>query len=406
MDTIASRPGPALAGVRVLDFTSILAGPFPTLLLGFLGAQVIKVESRAQVDGARRPPYAYDDPESSPVFNTLNLNKLGVQLNLKQPRAIQLALRLASVSDAVVENMRPGVMKRLGLGYQEFRAANPDIIMVSISAAGAAGPESQYPGYAPVFNALSGMGHLTGYPDAPPTELRDSIDSRVGATTAFALLSALFHRRRTGQGQFIDLSSKEAITAFGVEALMEYMMNGRVAHRQGNREPGLAPHGCYRCRGEDSWVTIAVGDDSQWRALCQATGRLKWLDDPRFADQYQRSRHQNALGQLLEEWTQGHTTEEVVELLQAAGVAAAASASSQDLATDPHLRAAGAWRTVEHPVMGSQTVLAPPWKFSATPATIHSAAPLIGQHNHQVFVELLGHTVDEVEEWVSLGIIE
>ena len=390
----------------MLDFTSILAGPFPTLLLGFLGAEVIKVESRTQVDGARRPPYAYDDPEGSPVFNTLNLNKLGIQLNLKQPRAIELALRLTSVSDAVVENMRPGVMERLGLGYQQLREANPGIIMVSISAAGAAGPESRYPGYAPVFNALSGMGHLTGYPDAPPTELRDSIDSRVGATTAFALLAALFHRRRTGHGQFIDLSSREAITSFGAEALMEYVMNGRVAHRRGNREPGLAPHGCYRCQGEDSWVTIAVGDDNQWQALCQAAGQLQWLDDPRFSDQYQRGRHQDDLDLLIEKWTRDYTAPEVAELLQAAGVPAAPSASSQDLSTDPHLEESVAWLAVEHPAMGSQTVPAPPWRFSLTPASIRSAAPLIGQHNQRVFVDLLGHSVAEVEEWARMGIVE
>ena len=396
----------ALAGVRVLDFTSILAGPFPTMLLGLLGAEVIKVESRVQLDGARRPPYAYDDPERSPVFNTLNLNKLGIQLNLKQPQAIELVYRLASISDVVVENMRPGVMERLGLGYRQLSAVNPSIVMASISAAGAAGPESRYPGYAPVFNALSGMGHLTGYPDAPPTELRDSIDSRVGATTAFALLASLLHRRRTGQGQFIDLSSREAITAFGAEALMEYAMNGRVAHRRGNREPGMSPHGCYRCQGEDSWVTIAVGNDEEWRAFCRAAGQPQWMDDPRFLDPYLRSKNQDDLDGLVEDWTQGHTTREVAELLQAAGVAAAASASGSDLVNDSHLQARAAWPSVEHPAMGRQTVLAPPWKFSATPAGIHSAAPLIGQHNYRVFVELLGETVANVEEWARKGIID
>jgi benzylsuccinate CoA-transferase BbsF subunit len=314
--------------------------------------------------------------------------------------------RLASISDAVVENMRPGVMERLGLGYQRLRAVNPSIIMASISAAGADGPESRYPGYAPVFNALSGMGHLTGYPDAPPTELRDSIDSRVGATTAFALLAALFQRRRTGQGQFIDLSSREAITTFGAEYLMEYVMNGRVAHRRGNREPGMAPHGCYRCRGDDSWATISVGDEHQWRALCRAAHRPQWLDDPRFADAYLRSKNQDALDELVEEWTQGYSAEEVVELLQTAGVPAAASASGSDLLDDPHLQSRGAWPSVVHSAMGRQTVLAPPWQFSVTPANIHAPAPLVGQHNHQVFVELLGHSADQVEEWASQGIID
>ena len=397
--------GEALQGIRVLDFTNLMAGPFPTLLMGFLGAEVIKVESSVQLDAARRPPYAQEDPDGSPVFNSVNLNKLSLRLNLKEPAALDLAHRLVAVSDAVVENMRPGVMVRLGLGYERLKELNPSIVMASLSGAGSTGPESAYPGYAPAFNAISGLGHLTGHPDGPPAELHDSIDARVGATAAFAVLAALFHRLRTGRGQFIDLSSREAITVFGAEALMEYAMNGRVAGRQGNQEPGMAPHGCYRCMGEDAWVTIAVGNDSEWQSLCGATGNTQWLSDPRFADGYLRYKNREMLDQLIEVWTQGHTPQEASELLQSAGVAAAPSMSIRDLNEDAHLKARGAWQEVQHPVLGLQKVQSAPWKLSGTPAVIRTAGPLLGQHSHHVLQELLGVSREEVEEWVSAGIV-
>lgn len=401
MPALPDQPQTALNGVRVLDFTNLLAGPYPTLLLALLGAEVIKVESRAQLDAARRPPYAYDDPDGSPVFNTINLNKLSVQLNLKMPAAVRLVHSLVRVSDVIVENMRPGVMDRLGLGYRELSRINPTLVYASVTGAGATGPESSYPGYAPAFNALAGLGHLTGYPDAPPAELHDSIDCRVGSTAAFAVLSALFHRLRTGEGQFIDLSSREAIVMFTGEALMDFAMNGNADTRRGNRSPGMAPHGCYRCRGADAWVTIAVANDQEWQTLCQATGHPEWAGDSRFADGFLRSKNQDDLDLLVEGWTKSQTPEGAANILQAAGLAAAASMNGADLAEDAHLRARGVWQEVHHPVMGMKTVQAPPWRLSQTPAVIRSPAPLLGQHNRYVLQELLGATPEEVEEWAA-----
>jgi len=401
----SNQPIHSLSGVRILDFTNLLAGPYPSLLLGFLGAEVIKVESRVQLDAARRPPYAYDDPDSSPVFNTVNLNKLSVQLNLKEPESVDLVHRLTTISDGVVENMRPGVMDRLGLGYQELRKINPTIVYASISGAGATGPESGFPGYAPAFNALAGLGHLTGYEDGPPAELHDSVDARVGSTAAFAILSALFQRLRTGDGQYIDLSSREAITMFTGEALMDYAMNGRVVHRQGNRSTGMAPHGCYRCKGQDAWVTIAVANDQEWQALCQATGHPDWSADARFADGLLRQQNQDALDSLVEGWTKSQTPEEASIILQEAGVAASPSMSNRDLADDAHLHARGAWQEIRHPVMGTQRVQGPPWRLSETPPTIRSAAPLLGQHNEYVITELLGASPKEIKGWVEKGAV-
>ena len=406
---------PALWGVRVLDLTNLLAGPFPSLLLALLGAEVIKIESQAQLDAARRPPYAYDNPDGSPVFNSINLNKLSVQLNLKQPEAIRLVHSLVSISDAVVENMRPGVMDRLGLGYQQLRQINPTLVFASISGAGGSGPESSYPGYAPAFNALSGLGHLTGYPDGPPAELHDSIDCRVGATAAFAILSGLFHRLRTGEGQFIDLSSRESIAMFTGEALMEFSMNGTTAQRRGNQSPGnqspgnqspgMAPHGCYPCKGQDAWVTIAVSGDTEWQAFCGAASHPEWNSDPRFKDGILRHKNQEALDLLIQSWTQTKTPDDVAKLLQSAGVASAPSMTGKDLAEDPHLMARGAWREVEHPVLGRQKVQGPPWILSETPATVRSASPLLGQHNQYVLQGLLGASNDELAAWADGGIV-
>ncbi len=408
------QPRSALSGVRVLDLTNLLAGPFPSLLLALLGAEVIKIESLAQLDAARRPPYAYDDPDASPVFNTINLNKLSVQLNLKQKEAISLVHSLVSISDAVVENMRPGVMDRLGLGYEELRRFNPTLVFASITGAGGSGPESSYPGYAPAFNALSGLGHLTGYPDGPPAELHDSIDCRVGATAAFALLSGLFHRVRTGEGQFIDLSSRESIAMFTGEALMEFSMNqvrngarnATYANRRGNRSPGMAPHGCYPCEGKDAWVTIAVADDTEWQALCRASSHPEWASDDRFADVSLRLKNQESLDLAIQVWTLTKTPDEATKLLQSAGVAAAPSMTGNDLAENPHLVARGAWQPVEHPVLGRQIVQGPPWILSDTPAVIRSPSPLLGQHNEYVLQGLLGASSAEVAAWQDSGVVD
>ena len=311
-------------------------------MLGMLGAEVIKIESNVQLDAARRVPYSSGDPDGSPLFNSVNLNKMSLQLNLKEPQAIELVQSLVSISDAVVENMRPGVMARLGLGYQRLQEINPTLVYAAISGAGSTGPESSYPGYAPAFSAMAGLGHLTGYPDGPPAQFQDSIDSRVDATAAFAILSALFHRLRTGQGQFIDQSSIEAITVFSGEALMEFAMNGEVVTRMGNRSPRIAPHGCYQSKGEDRWVTIAVASESEWQALCRGAGHPEWESDGRFADNNLRIKNQDVLDRLIESWTRRHAPEDAAQLLQAAGVAAEVSMSSADLAEDSHLAERGA----------------------------------------------------------------
>ena len=305
-----------LAGVRIVDFTWAWAGPQATLLLGMLGAEIIKIESRARLDHTRLrslmagPTLA--SPDHSVIFAELNVNKLSLTLNLTHAEAAEIIKRLVKISDVVAENMRPGVLDRLGIGYEALRAVKPDIIMLSSSAVGNTGPERTYVGYAPTFAALGGIAHISGPPEGPPSPLSGAIDLRVGTTSAFAILAALYHRARTGQGQYIDLSSTETISAMIGDTFMEYAMNRRSPGRAGNRDRTMAPHNCYPCAEHDRWVTIAVATDDEWRALRTVIADPR-LEDERFSDGYGRWLHQDELDQIIGEWTATRSPEEITQ---------------------------------------------------------------------------------------------
>ena len=260
----------------------------------------------------------------------------------------------------LVENFRTGVLDRMGIGYEALRRRNPTIIVASSSAFGGSGPESAYPGYASVFNASGGLGSLTGYEDGPPAELRDSIDLRVGAALAYAVLCAIWRREHTGEGQYVDHSSVEAIAALAGTAVFEHLMTGVVPTRAGNRDVRRAPHGLYRCRGDD-WITISVGSDAEFRAFCGAMGRPALARDRRFADGYRRLRRAAELDAEVEAWTRRRAAVPLARSLQRVGVAAYPAASGEMLFNDPHLRTRGAWREVEHPRMGRRAVQGLAW---------------------------------------------
>jgi len=393
-----------LAGVRIVDFTWAWAGPQATLLLGMLGAEIIKIESRARLDHTRLrslmsgPTLA--SPDHSVIFGELNLNKLSLTLNLTHTEAVDIIKRLVKVSDVVAENMRPGVLERLGLGYEALRAVKPDIIMLSSSAVGSTGPERTYVGYAPTFAALGGIAHISGPPEGPPSPLSGAIDLRVGTTSAFAILAALYHRARTGQGQYIDLSSTETISAMIGDTFLDYAMNRRSPARAGNRDRIMAPHNCYPCADDDHWVTIALATDDEWRALCAVIADPR-LQDERFSDGYGRWQHQDELDQIIGEWTAGRSPQEITQALQAAGVAALPAHNGPSLVRDPQLRERGLMEPVEHPLSGRRLMAGPPWRFSKTPASIRRPAPLLGQHNHYVLHELLGLSEEEIQQLVD-----
>ncbi len=391
MTSVSADSRPPLAGTRVLDLTWAMAGPYCTLLLGLLGADVIKVETARSLDGMRRGIYVVSEGvDASPTFNSLNLNKQGLRLNLKHPDGLAAFKELASVSDALVENFRPGVLDRMGIGYDTLFDYNPTIVVASSSAFGAQGPESRGAGYASIFNAMSSLGHLTGYIDGPPTELRDSIDLRVGTALAFAVLTALHHRQRTGEGQFIDNSSMEAVTSLVGHTVVGHELSGEAAQRQGNADDLMAPHGVYLCAGDDEWVSIAVGSDDEYQALCQTIGRPELATDPRLADGFLRKRNSALIDAAICAWTAQLGPTEVVEELQAAGVAAGPVLSNQAIVSDPHTIARETWREVDHPALGKRRVQRLPWKTSAAWQEVRGPAPLLGQHNDDILGGLLG----------------
>ncbi|MBI4288585.1 MAG: CoA transferase [Chloroflexi bacterium] len=392
MNSLASSPGP-LAGIRIADFCWAWAGAHATTILALLGAEVIKIESRQRIDITRlnslTTSQRFEGLDQSPVFNQVNLNKLSLSLNLARPQGVELARRLVRVSDVVAENMRPGAMERLGLDYTRLRAIKPDIIYLSSSALGATGPLREYSGYASNFAALSGLAHITGYPDGAPAEIRGEVDLFSAATAAFAILSALHHRQATGEGQHIDLSSTEVNAALCGDVFLD-SQDGRSPARMGNGDELWAPHNCYRCRGDDQWLSLSVTTGQEWEALLKAMGDPDWAKEKRFADSTLRRQNEVELDRLIGAWTCQRTPYEGMLLLQRAGVAAFPSMTGKQLYEDQHLQERGAWQATYHKTLGRQVVQAPPWKLSETPATVNAGAPLFGEHNSYVLNELLG----------------
>jgi len=398
----------ALAGIRVVDFTWAWAGPYGTFQLALLGAEVIKVESLQRLDHTRSTSLTtgqqFAGHDVSTIFNDLNLNKRSVRLNLARPESIAIAKRLVAVSDVVVQNMRPGVMERLGLGYEDLRAVKPDIIMLSSSALGSTGPERTYVGYAPVFSAIGGVASVTGAPGGAPVPLYGSIDLRSATMSAFAILAALNQRARTGEGQHLDLSSAECVTCEIGHLFAEYQVTGKLPRQHGNDDRTMAPHNSYRCRDRE-WVTIAVGTHSEWSSFCRALGEPEWTRDERFADQRQRWKNRRALDRLVEAWTKERSADEATEILQKAGVAALPCFGPAGMAHDRQLEARGFFQPVVHPVLGKRDLVGAAWKLSATPARIEGPAPLLGEHNDYVLNGILGIPREEIASLEERGIV-
>lgn len=399
----------ALKGIRIADFSWVWAGPLTTMLLSFMGAEVIKIESRKRLDQMRQGSIttgdSFSDFNASPIFNNANLNKKSVTLDLSRPEGAELAKKIVAVSDLTIENMRPGVMDKLGLGYKDLVKVKPDIIMLSASGFGSSGPYREYAGYAPIFAAFGGLAYLTGYEDGEPNTMSGVMDLRVGTVSAFALLAALIHRQKTGEGQYIDLSSSECVSTLVGPQLVEYTMNKRSPFRSGNQDSIMAPHNCYRCKGNDKWISIAVATDEEWNAMCRAMGNPAWTRDEAFTDKYSRWKNRTKLDELIGKWTINYTHYEVMELLQSSGIAAMPSFSAEEILSDPHVKARGLINEVQHPVLGKKVVINPSWKLSETPARIHKASPLLGEHNEEVFGDLLGMSKEEVQKLEAAQII-
>jgi crotonobetainyl-CoA:carnitine CoA-transferase CaiB-like acyl-CoA transferase len=396
------RTGP-LHGVRVLELTKIWAGPYTGKLLAFLGAEVIRVESHDSLDATRR--YGVKDINDAPGFQAVNPGKYSVQLNVRSDEGRALIKDLVKASDIFIENLRPGAVARLGLGYDVLRALKPELVAVSMSMYGHEGPLSYQTGYAPCFSSLAGVCHLVGYEGGPPQLLNIRYgDSTYGTTAAFAAVVALLHRQRTGQGQFVDVSAVESLAAMLADSFMEYSLTGRIPIRDGNRHPEMAPHGCYPCRA-DEWISIAVRSDEEWRALCEAMGMPALRVSPQYCDIASRQTNSLELDAILAAWTRAQDARELEAALRSRGVAAFKSLNSIDLISDEHLWERGFYYPVTDGKQRSIPIVGAPWRMSATPPSINCAAPLLGEHNDYVLGELLGLSVAQRQRLVAEKIV-
>ncbi|MEO6091629.1 MAG: CoA transferase [Novosphingobium sp.] len=379
-----------LAGIRIADFTVHNAGPFCTHLLSQLGAEVIKIESAMRPDMFRKPHPVYGRMGPA-TFDQVASTKLSIRINLKKPEGAALSKRLVAVSHLAAESFRPGVMGRLGLGYEALRAVKSDLVMLSVSSSGQSGPDAHFAGYAPLFGAWGGLGEMTGYADGPPVEMRHVMDHTVGMNAAVAALAALHHHSATGEGCYVDVSARDVASSLLGEALL-LAAAGSEPHRSGNAHPRMAPHGVYPAAGDDSWLAIAVSGDEQWRALAALIG----CDDPRFDSEAGRKAHADQLDTIVARWTSTRDANAAAEALQAAGIAAHASWTTPEIAADPHLQARGAIVTVEESGGKERAAVGVPMRLSKGPEIgIHRGTPALGEDEDYVYGELLGMTRGE-----------
>ena len=393
-----------LEGIRIVDLTAFWSGPFAAVTLANMGAEVIKLEAGKRMDGWRGAGVATLPEERiwerAPLFNSMNTDKLGITLDLSNPKGVEIFKKLVKISDVVMENFTPRVMKNFGLDYPVLKEVNPKIIMMSMPAHGSTGPWKDKPGFAYPIEQMSGIPQLTGNPDGPPrmTETSPS-DPAAGINGAMAILNALLYRQRTGKGQYIDLSQIEALTGCVGDAVVEYTMNKKIRPRYGNHHPFWAPQGYYRCKGADKWVGITVKSDAEWVAFCKAIGRALLANDERFADSMSRSQNQDELDKLIEEWTVENDKYEVMNILQKAGIAAAPVMDGIDHLNDPHLNERGTYQKIDREVSGTHRLPIPtsPMRFSKCPIAIRRPAPTLGEHNEYVFGELLGMSQQEIQ---------
>lgn len=398
--TNKKRGGP-LEGVRVVELTKVWAGPYTGKQLAFLGAEVIRVESLGSLDVTR--VYGVDDINNAPGFKAVNPQKLSVQIDMKTKAGIELLLELLAEADVVVENLRPGAVSRLGVGYEQVKAVNPGIVYVSMGMYGSEGPLAYQTGYAPCFAALGGLSSIVGYEGEAPTGMNIRYaDSTFGTAAAYATTVALLHRRRTGEGQFIDVSAVETMTSMIGDAVMDFTLNDTVVACSGNRHSEMAPHGVYPCQ-DSEWIAIAVSDDRAWQALADVMGQPELAEDSEFATAEGRIAGAEKLDQLLANWTAGHSAETLATQLQQRGIAATKSLSSLDLIADQNLWMRGFYQEVTNKEGHSRSILGPSWKMTRM-AEVTDDAPDLGQHNDYVFGEILGLSEEQRAELTEQGV--
>ena len=399
-------------GLRIADFTWLGVGPIAMKFMANMGATIIHIESYTRPDICRvSPPYKDWKPgiNRSAFFAAYNDSKYGITLNLRMPQAQAVAKRIINEwADVVADAHLPGIMEKFGLDKETLRKDKPELIHIATALQGKTGPYSTMPGHGMVGVSLGGITQITGWPDREPTV-------PFGALTDFltfphmisALIAALIYRRKTGKGQYIELSQLECSTQFLAPPIMDYMINGRILGRMGNQSAYAAPHGVYRCKGEgECWCAIAVYTDEEWRNFCDVIGNPEWTIDSRFATFMGRKENEGELDKFAEEWTINYTPQEVMRRMQKAGVPAGVVESGEDLVADPQLKHRGTHVILEHPEIGPHIYHHPPYRFSKTPNKLTMPAPCLGQHNEYVLKEILGMSDDEIADLLVAGALE
>ncbi len=420
--------GLPLSGIRVVDLSRVFAMPYAGAYLADLGAEVIKVDCcQAQfVDTTRtlNGPYPDNDPgelywERGGTFQTLNRGKRSVTLDLRSVGAIGILKQLVSVSDIVLENFTPRVMQRFGLDYANLRAVKPDLIMVSNTGYGHSGPWSNFGAMATALEPTHGTGAFMGYVDpGPDGRLHDGgIPNKMGNsytdflaswTAQLAVIASLIHRSRTGKGMWVDLAMYQVGSSFIGEGILDFAFNGRRTRRMGNRDHTMSPHGCYPCLGQDEWVTIAVRDDRDWEAFCQALGQPSLAGDSRFAHPTVRHGHQDELDEIISRWTSTQSQYQVMEALQSVGVPAGPVLNAKALLADPQYRARGFFQPADHPDetgLGRQEYVGRGWSLSEALINPITPAPMLGEANDYVLSRILGLTDFEIQRLKDAGTV-
>ena len=408
-----------LDGIRILDSTYVFALPYAAGLMADMGAEVIKIEGPGRPDTTRTTGFQGCFPENevgedwwdrSSTYNLLHRGKQSLVLDLRNPRAQEIFRELVSISDVVMENYTPRVMRNWGLDYAGLRKIRPDIIMVSNTGYGHGdGPYSGYPAQATTQEGTHGHCWVTGYPQGAPARAGQSfVDFLATWSAMFAVGGALRYRSRTGKGQWIDLAMYQAGVMFNSEYLMDYMVNDRMGERIGNRHPSRAPQGCYGAQGEDEWIVLSVGSDEQWHGLCGLMGNPDLAEDFRFGDLLARIRNHDELDSVIGDWTSKHDRYRLMEMLQASGIPAGPVFTNRDTHLDPHFKARGFLENVPYPKergIGTRPFVGRPYKFSKSPLKIRGPSPAFGQHNEPVLMDLLGVSAEEYGTLESEGII-
>ena len=397
-----------LADVRILDFMWVMAGPASTRMLADYGATIVRIESPTRVDTARTLQPFHNNtagPDSSGLFNNCNAGKLGISLDLGNPRSREVVHDLLQWAQVVTESFSPKAMRAWGYDYESLRKLKPDIIMLSTCLMGQSGPLARIAGFGNMAAAISGFHNLTGWPDRQPAGPFGAYTDYVAPRfTAMAILAALDHHRRTGEGQYIDQSQAESSLHFLSPAILDYTANGRIQSRVGNIDREFAPHGVYPVAGDDRWIAIVCETEAQWHALCAVIGRKDLASHPRLSSPAGRREHAGEIDTAISDWTKNMGPGAAEAHLQSKGVPAHQVQNSAHVMRDPQMNHRGHFVEVPHSTLGKTIVEGPRAHFSRTPAQVRAAGPSVGEHNQRVLEEVLGYSEDRITDLAAEGV--